>query len=153
MATKTLGLIMHGVTGRMGLNQHLIRSICAIRAQGGVTLANGDTVMPDPILVGRNEAKLAQLAKANGVTRWTTDLNAARVAEGRGRLLLSGEDLTAQAGLAVQQDTALAASLGVTHIERNGHHYVDGFDIAYSDGCARRNPCASPSGAMPKPST
>ncbi|HYJ97537.1 MAG TPA: enolase C-terminal domain-like protein [Burkholderiaceae bacterium] len=56
--------------------------------------------------------------------------NAARVAEGRGRLLLSGEDLTAQAGLAVQQDTALAASLGVTHIERNGHHYVDGFGIA-----------------------
>ena len=46
------------------------------------------------------------------------------------RLLLSGEDLTCQAGLAVQQDTLLAASLGVTHIERNGHHYVDGFGIA-----------------------
>jgi hypothetical protein len=59
--------------------------------------------------------------------------NAARVAEDRGRLLLSGEDLTCQAGLAVQQDTALAASLGVTHIERNGHHYVDGFGIAPAD--------------------
>jgi hypothetical protein len=46
------------------------------------------------------------------------------------RLLLSGEDLTCQAGLAVQQDTLLAASLGITHIERNGHHYVDGFGIA-----------------------
>jgi hypothetical protein len=45
-------------------------------------------------------------------------------------LLLSGEDLTCQAGLAVQQDTLLAASLGVRHIERNGHHYVDGFGTA-----------------------
>jgi predicted dehydrogenase len=77
MAQQRLGIIMNGVTGRMGMNQHLIRSIVAIRAQGGVALRNGDTVMPDPILVGRNEAKLAQLAKANGVTRWTTDLNAA----------------------------------------------------------------------------
>ncbi|WP_372825231.1 hypothetical protein [Polaromonas sp.] len=56
--------------------------------------------------------------------------NAARIAQEPQRLLLSGEDLTCQAGLAVQQDTLLAASLGVTHIERNGHHYVDGFGIA-----------------------
>ena len=77
MAQQRLGIIMNGVTGRMGMNQHLIRSIVAIRAQGGVSLRNGDRVMPDPILVGRNEAKLAQLAKANGITRWTTDLNAA----------------------------------------------------------------------------
>src|SRR5256886_13207055 len=77
MAQQRLGIIMNGVTGRMGMNQHLIRSILAIRAQGGVALRNGDTVMPDPILVGRNEAKLAQLAKAHGIARWTTDLNAA----------------------------------------------------------------------------
>jgi hypothetical protein len=56
--------------------------------------------------------------------------NAVRVAQDPERLLLSGEDLTCQAGLAVQQDTLLAASLGVTHIERNGHHYVDGFGVA-----------------------
>ncbi|MDP3354503.1 MAG: hypothetical protein Q8M51_01385 [Polaromonas sp.] len=56
--------------------------------------------------------------------------NAARIAQEPQRLLLSGEDLTCQAGLAVQQDTLLAACLGVTHIERNGHHYVDGFGIA-----------------------
>jgi predicted dehydrogenase len=68
---------MNGVTGRMGMNQHLIRSILAIRAQGGVALKSGDRVMPDPILVGRNEAKLAELAKAHGITRWTTNLNAA----------------------------------------------------------------------------
>lgn len=56
--------------------------------------------------------------------------NAVRIAQQPQHLLLSGEDLTCQAGLAVQQDTLLAASLGVTHIERNGHHYVDGFGIA-----------------------
>ena len=56
MATRRLGIIMHGVTGRMGMNQHLIRSICAIRAEGGVALANGDRVMPDPLL-----ASMAQL--------------------------------------------------------------------------------------------
>jgi hypothetical protein len=55
--------------------------------------------------------------------------NAHRIAQDP-RLLLSGEDLTCQAGLAVQQDTLLAASLGVRHIERNGHHYVDGFGTA-----------------------
>ena len=49
MAIQRLGIIMHGVTGRMGMNQHLIRSIVAIREQGGVQLANGDKVMPDPI--------------------------------------------------------------------------------------------------------
>ena len=49
MAIHRLGLIMHGVTGRMGLNQHLIRSIAAIRADGGVALSNGDRVVPDPI--------------------------------------------------------------------------------------------------------
>src|ERR1700732_1844516 len=77
MAEQRLGIIMNGVTGRMGMNQHLIRSILAIRAQGGVTLRNGDTVMPDPILVGRNEGKLVQLANAHGIACWTTNLDAA----------------------------------------------------------------------------
>jgi len=77
MNVHSTGIIMNGVTGRMGMNQHLIRSIVAMRAAGGVALKNGDRVIPDPILVGRNEAKLAQLAKANGIARWTTDLNGA----------------------------------------------------------------------------
>ena len=68
---------MHGVTGRMGTNQHLIRSIVAIRNQGGVTLSNGDKVMPDPILIGRNAEKIEALAKANGITRFGTDLDKA----------------------------------------------------------------------------
>jgi hypothetical protein len=53
-------------------------------------------------------------------------LNGARAAAGQG-LFVSAEDLTCQAGLAVQQDTALAAFIGCSHIERNGHHYVEGF--------------------------
>lgn len=77
MPTQRLGLIMHGVTGRMGMNQHLIRSIVAIRNQGGVTLSNGDKVMPDPILIGRNAEKIEALAKAHGIARWGTNLEAA----------------------------------------------------------------------------
>ena len=74
---KRIGIIMHGVTGRMGTNQHLVRSILEIRRQGGVALKDGTRLMPDPILVGRNAAKLQELAKAHGVKRWTTDLDAA----------------------------------------------------------------------------
>src|SRR5262249_17387931 len=77
MAQRRLGIIMNGVTGRMGMNQHLIRSIAAIRAQGGVALGNGDPVMPDAILVGRNMEKLEALAKAHGIKRWTDDLDKA----------------------------------------------------------------------------
>ncbi len=76
MAERRIGIIMNGVTGRMGMNQHLIRSIAAIRADGGVLLANGDRVMPDPIIVGRNREKLEALARAHGVQRVSTDLNA-----------------------------------------------------------------------------
>jgi len=77
MAIERLGIIMNGVTGRMGTNQHLVRSINAIRAQGGVPLADGRTIMPDPILVGRNAAKVQALAQEHHVERWTTDLDAA----------------------------------------------------------------------------
>ena len=77
MATQRLGIIMHGVTGRMGTNQHLVRSIVALRKQGGVALSNGTFVMPDPILVGRDAAKLEALARAHGIERWSTDLDAA----------------------------------------------------------------------------
>jgi predicted dehydrogenase len=77
MTEHRLGIIMNGVTGRMGTNQHLIRSILAIMKEGGVKLDNGDTVMPDPILVGRNAEKVEALAKEHNVARWTTDLDGA----------------------------------------------------------------------------
>src|SRR6185295_20198695 len=77
MAQKRIGVVMHGVTGRMGTNQHLVRSILEIRRQGGVALKDGTRLMPDPILVGRNAAKLEALARKHGVGRWTTDLDKA----------------------------------------------------------------------------
>ncbi len=77
MATISLGIIMHGITGRMGYNQHLVRSILAIREQGGLELSNGDRLMPDPILVGRNADKIEAIARKHGLTRTTTDLDSA----------------------------------------------------------------------------
>ncbi|WP_420114409.1 Gfo/Idh/MocA family protein [Pseudactinotalea sp.] len=72
-----LGVIMNGVTGRMGTRQHLERSIVAIRDQGGLTLPDGRRIVVDPILVGRNEAKVSALAERFGIERWTTDLEKA----------------------------------------------------------------------------
>src|SRR5690606_6222574 len=77
MAERRLGLVMHGVTGRMGYNQHLVRSIVAIRDQGGIVLGNGDRLLPDPILVGRDADKLRRLAERHNIPRWSTDLDAA----------------------------------------------------------------------------
>jgi len=77
VAQKRLGIVMHGVTGRMGANQHLARSIIPIRDQGGVELSDGTRVLPDPLLVGRNAGKLEALAKEHRVERWSTDLDAA----------------------------------------------------------------------------
>ncbi|MGJ6981597.1 Gfo/Idh/MocA family protein [Aestuariimicrobium soli] len=77
MVTTRVGIIMNGVTGRMGYRQHLVRSILAIREQGGVQLVDGSRLMPDPILVGRNADKLAEIAAQHGIERWTTDLDAA----------------------------------------------------------------------------
>jgi predicted dehydrogenase len=77
MATRRIGIIMHGVTGRMGLNQHLVRSVMAIRAAGGVVLSDGSRLMPDPILVGRSKDKVAALAKAHGIERVADNVDAA----------------------------------------------------------------------------
>ncbi len=77
MSSRRLGIIMNGVTGRMGTNQHLVRSILAIRAAGGVELADGSRVVPDPLLVGRSAERVRRLAEAHGLERWSTDLDAA----------------------------------------------------------------------------
>jgi predicted dehydrogenase len=76
MKTHTAGIIMNGVTGRMGTNQHLVRSVLAIRQQGGVRLSSDEVILPDPILIGRNENKLRALAQAHRVERYSTDLDA-----------------------------------------------------------------------------
>ena len=77
MRHTRIGIIMHGVTGRMGMTQHLARSILAIREQGGLLLSDGSYLMPDPILVGRNADKIEAVARAHGVERYTSDLDAA----------------------------------------------------------------------------
>ncbi len=77
MAEQRIGIIMHGVTGRMGYNQHLVRSILAIRDQGGIALKNGDRLVVDPIIVGRDKDKIEALAKKHNIARWGTDLDAA----------------------------------------------------------------------------
>src|SRR6218665_3069483 len=77
MAERRLGIIMHGGTGRMGYNQHLVRSILAIRDQGGIALNNGDRLIVDPIIVGRDEDKIRRLAEKHNIKRWSTDLDEA----------------------------------------------------------------------------
>lgn len=74
MKTHRVGIIMNGVTGRMGKNQHLLRSIVEIVKQGGVKISDNETILPDPILVGRNESKLKALSNLSGINKYTTDL-------------------------------------------------------------------------------
>ena len=98
MAERRIGIVMNGVTGRMGTNQHLIRSIAAIRADGGLRLKSGDVLMPDPILVGRDAGKLQALAVAYGVNRWTTDLELA-LADPRDEIFFDAAATQLRAGL------------------------------------------------------
>jgi predicted dehydrogenase len=77
MKTHVVGIIMNGVTGRMGTNQHLLRSIVPIMHQGGVKAGPETVLMPEPLLVGRNAGKLEAVARSAGLSRWTTDLDAA----------------------------------------------------------------------------
>jgi predicted dehydrogenase len=74
MKEHRIGIIMNGVTGRMGTNQHLMRSIVEIIKQGGVQLDGGDVIIPEPVLVGRNPEKLKKLAEMSGIDNWSTDL-------------------------------------------------------------------------------
>jgi len=75
--THEVGIIMNGVTGRMGTNQHLLRSVMAIREDGGLPLDDDTVLWPEPVLVGRNPAKLRALSKETGIDAWTTDLDTA----------------------------------------------------------------------------
>ena len=75
MTRKVIHVALNGVTGRMGYRQHLVRSLLAIREQGGVRLEDGTTVYPEPILVGRSEERLRAIAERHGLERWTTSLD------------------------------------------------------------------------------
>lgn len=75
MTRKTVRIAMNGVTGRMGYRQHLVRSILAIREQGGLDLGDGTVLWPEPILVGRREHALKALAEQHGLEHWATDVD------------------------------------------------------------------------------
>jgi predicted dehydrogenase len=77
MSARTIGVVMNGVTGRMGYRQHLVRSVLAINGEGGVPLSDGRRVLLEPVLVGRSEHKLRELAERHDISRWTTDLSEA----------------------------------------------------------------------------
>jgi predicted dehydrogenase len=98
MSERRIGIVMNGVTGRMGTNQHLVRSILAIREAGGVVLADGTRVVPEPILVGRDPRRLEQLADRHGLARWTLDLEAA-LAETDAEIFFDAASTRLRAGL------------------------------------------------------
>ncbi len=75
MTRKVIRIALNGVTGRMGYRQHLVRSLLAIREQGGVQLGNGTAIYPEPVLVGRSEERLRGIAERHGLDRWTTSLD------------------------------------------------------------------------------
>src|SRR5204863_2519957 len=75
MPNRTIAIVIDGATGRLGTTQHL-RALLAIRGEGGLPLADGDRLMPEPVLVGRNAEKLAALAEKSGGLRWSTDRDA-----------------------------------------------------------------------------
>ena len=76
MKVHKIGIIMNGVTGRMGTNQHLKRSVLSIMESGGVKINDNEIIMPDPILIGRNPDKLKALTEETGIDKWSTDLAA-----------------------------------------------------------------------------
>ena len=123
MKITKVGIIMNGVTGRMGTNQHLLRSIAKIISQGGVRLNTGEVIMPDPVLVGRNAAKLEELCRLSGVQKMTTNLDevledpgniiyfdsqtTGRRAEGVRKAVKAGKHIYCEKPIAVDTATAL----------------------------------------------
>lgn len=97
MKTVNIGIIMNGVTGRMGMNQHLIRSIMEIIKQGGVKTLSGTHIVPDPILVGRDENKLAQLCAKVGLSKYTSNLDEA-LADKNNIIYFDAQTTTMRAG-------------------------------------------------------
>jgi predicted dehydrogenase len=103
MARRTIGIALNGVTGRMGYRQHLVRSLLAIREQGGLPLRDGSRLWPELVLVGRSETKLREIADRHGLTDWTTDVAAA--------LARPDVDIYFDAQVTAQREKALRAAI------------------------------------------
>jgi predicted dehydrogenase len=125
MATRTIGIVIEGVTGRLGSTQHL-RSLMAIRSEGGLLLANGDSLVPEPVLLGRNPDKLAALAAANGGLKWSTDRDSCLA----DRDIAIYFDAGATGGRAARATAALAAGKH-TYLEKPlAETLADALDLA-----------------------
>jgi predicted dehydrogenase len=112
MERRSIGIVLNGVTGRMGYRQHLVRSLLAIREQGGLALSDGTRIWPEPVLVGRNETKLREIAHRHGLSEWSTDLAAA--------LTRSDVDIYFDAQVTAQREKAIRAA-----IEAGKHIYTE----------------------------
>ncbi|MDQ2658342.1 MAG: Gfo/Idh/MocA family oxidoreductase [Bacteroidota bacterium] len=124
MKQHTIGVIMNGVTGRMGTNQHLMRSLVEIIKQGGVKVGPGETIMPDPVLIGRDITKLEKLSTQSGVKKFSTDLDKAledphnniyfdaqttgRRADAIRKAVKAGKNIYCEKPIAVDTNTALS---------------------------------------------
>jgi predicted dehydrogenase len=127
-AEDTVRVAMNGVTGRMGYNQHLVRSVLAINADGGVRLSDGRRVRLDPVLVGRNEGKLQDIAKRHGIANWTTSLDEALDTIASGGSTQAGDTRagTAPGGIYFDaQVTSVRYEAVSRAIERGAHVYVE----------------------------
>jgi predicted dehydrogenase len=132
MATRTIRIIMNGVTGRMGHRQHLVRSILAIRDAGGVALPDGGRIQVEPILVGRNHDRLADLARAHGVAEFTTDLGAA-LADGSASVYFDAQ-VTSERRKAIL--AAIAAGKHVYTEKPLAESVLDGAELAQAASAA-----------------
>src|SRR5678809_1558413 len=101
MTEHKIGIIMNGVTGRMGTNQHLLRSVAEIIKQGGGKISSGETIMPDPVLVGRDENKLQKICAVSGVKKMSTDLN--KVLDDPGNIIYFDSQTTGRRADAVRK--------------------------------------------------
>ncbi|GAB2445746.1 Gfo/Idh/MocA family oxidoreductase [Nocardioides hungaricus] len=136
MATRTQRIIMNGVTGRMGYRQHLVRSILALRDEGGLELEDGTRLQVEPVLVGRNHDKLAELARRHDVAEFTTDLGGAIADGANGDLpaVYFDAQVTSERKKAILE--ALAAGLPVYTEKPLAESVEEGLEIAETGAAA-----------------